>query len=185
MDDFAAALEAFLAQRRDELKTKYDRVLPTGELLFNRFDKARYLSMGKNSSVYDTSVVMGDITVGDNVWIGPYTLLEGIHGKVTIGNFVSINTGVIICTHDSTKHYLSGGIDPFQKGDVSIGSNTVVGSMSMICCGVNIGKHCLIGANSLVSQSVEDYTIVAGTPAKPIGRVEIRPDGSVELLYHK
>ena len=185
MDDFSTAFEAFLAQRRDDLKTKYGRVLPTGELLFNRFDKARYLHMGKGSSIYDTSAVMGEIEVGDDVWIGPYTLIEGIHGKVKIGNFVSINTGVMIYTHDSTKHYLSGGVDPFEKGDVSIGSNTVVGSMTMICHGVTIGKHCLIGANSLVSQNVEDYTIAAGTPAKPIGRVALKPDGSVELLYHK
>ena len=184
MNDFGSAFDEFLAQRRDEMKAKYNRVLPSGELLFNRFDKARYLNMGEGSSVYDTSIIMGEVEVGDNVWIGPYTLIEGTNAKVTIGSFVSINTGVLIFTHDSTKYYLSGGVSPYAKGAVSIGSNTVIGSMSMVGCGVAIGNHCVIGANSFVSRDVEDYTIAAGTPARPIGRVDIKPDGTVDFVYY-
>lgn len=171
-----------LNELRDNMKRQYNRVLPTGELLFNRFDKAEYLQFGKNSSVYDTSVIMGDITVGENVWIGPYTLLEGINGHIIIGNYVSINAGVMIYTHDSTKHYVSGGRSPFLKGDVNIGNNSVIGSMSMIGPGVTIGDHCVVGANSLVSKSVPAFSIVAGTPAKIIGRVELDGD-EVNFLY--
>lgn len=106
---FAQALDNYFNNKRDEMWAKYNRVLPSGELIFNRFDKGKYLHSGKNSSVYDTSVVMGDVEIGDHVWVGPYTILEGSNAKLKIGNYVSINAGVMIYTHDSTKYYISGG----------------------------------------------------------------------------
>jgi acetyltransferase-like isoleucine patch superfamily enzyme len=182
MDDFESRLYELLDKKRDEMKQTYNRVLPTNELLYNRFDKAKYLKCGSNSSIYDTAVVMGDVEIGDNVWVGPYTILEGFNGKLKIGNFVSINAGVLIYTHDSTKHYLSGGKAPFEKGDVTIGDNTVIGSAAMISYGVSIGSRCVIGANSMVTKDIPDNSIAAGTPAKVIGRVVV--DGtSVSYEY--
>lgn len=169
--EFEEQLQEFMASKREEMRRKYDRVLPSGELIFNRFDKAKYLNCGERSSVYDTCVVMGDVKIGDDVWIGPYTLLEGSNAALTIGNFVSIDAGVMIYTHDSTKYYVSGGSAPFEKGPVTIKSNTVIGTMSMIGCNVTIGKHCVIGAHSFVNQDIPDYSIAAGVPAKIIGRV--------------
>lgn len=173
---------AFLEKRRQEMKEKYDRVLPTGELLFNRYDKAEYLGAGDGTSVYDTSVIMGDVRLGRHVWVGPYTLLEGVHAPVTIGNFVSVNSGVQIYSHDSTKYYVSGGRVPFKEGPVTVGDYTVIGSMSMISCGVTIGSHCVIGANSLVTRDIPDGHIAGGTPARLIGRVEWQ-DGDVRFRY--
>lgn len=185
MSDFEKEFSDLISQKRDGMKQEYNRVLPTGELIFNRFDKAKYLNAGKNSSVYDTSVIMGDVVIGDNVWIGPYTLIESINGKVTIGDFVSINAGSYIYTHDSTKYYLSGGVDDFEKGDVTIGCNTVIGSMSIICYGVNIGTHCVVASNSMVNEDVPDYTVVAGNPAEKIGEVVINDSGSVSYVYNR
>ena len=55
---------------------------------------------------------MGEVEIGDNVWGGPYTLLEGANAKLKIGNYVSINAGVMIYTHDSTRTYVSVGQYP-------------------------------------------------------------------------
>lgn len=185
MDDkeFTKLLDKYLKNSRDKMKNEYNRVLPTGELLFNRFDKANYLKCGEGTSIYDTSVIMGDIKIGENVWIGPYTLLEGINAKLTIGNYVSIDTGVTIYTHDSTKYHVSGGKNSFLSGDVSIGDNTVIGTMSMISCGVSIGNKCVIAAHSFVNCDVPDNSIVAGIPAKIIGKVMENEDGTVEFKY--
>ena len=181
--DFGQLFEKHMKSARDEMKEKYNRVLPSGELIFNRFDKARYLECGENSSIYDTAVIMGDVKIGSNVWVGPYTLLEGANAKLTIHDYVSIDAGVMIYTHDSTKHYVSGGKNPFQKGDVTINSYTVIGTMSMISCGVTIGKHCVVAAHSFVNKDVPDYSIVAGNPARVIGHVSVLESGEVEFHY--
>ncbi len=179
---FEQELLAYLEEKREAMTRRFHRVLPTGELLFNRYDKAAYLGAGEGTSVYDTSVIMGDVRLGKKVWVGPYTLIEGIHAPVTVGDFVSINTGVQVYSHDSTKHYVSGGKAPFKTGPVTIGDCTVIGSMSMIACGVTIGSHCVVGAGSMVTQDIPDGHIAAGTPARLIGKVEIQ-DEDVRFLY--
>lgn len=182
INDFESGFLDYLENKRNEMKQNFNRVLPTNELLFSRFDKAQYLKFGINSSIYDSSIVMGDVEVGDNVWVGTFTILEGLNGKLKIGNFISINAGVTIYTHDSTKYYVSGGKLPFDKGDVSIGDNTVIGTMSIIGCGISIGKHCVIGANSFVNKNIPDYSIAYGTPIKIVGKV-VLTDHNVEYIY--
>ncbi|MBP5655300.1 MAG: acyltransferase [Clostridiales bacterium] len=182
-EEFAALFERYMARKRDEMKEKYNRVLPSGELIFNRFDKSEYLNCKEGSSIYDTSVVMGDVRVGEHVWVGPYTLLDGSAAPLTIGDNTTIDSGVMIYTHDSTKNYVSGGVNPFDKGEVRIGSNTVIGSTSIITCGVTIGDHCVVGANSFVNKDVPDYSIAAGSPARIIGKVIINDEGEAEFEY--
>lgn len=181
--EFKELFENYMKKKRDEMREQYNRVLPSGEYIFNRFDKAPYLNCGKNSSVYDTSVVMGDVEIGSNVWVGPYTLLEGSSAKLKIGDYVSIDAGVMIYTHDSTKTYVSGGAIPFVKGDVTIGSYSVIGTMTMVGCNVTIGDHCVIGAHSYVNTDIPSYSIAAGVPAKVIGKVKYNEKGEVEFFY--
>ena len=185
VNEFSDAFDEMMRIRREDMKAAYNRVLPSGELIFNRFDKGRYLKCGEGSSIYDTSVVMGDVEIGDHVWVGPYTLLDGSSGKLVIGDYVSIDSGVMIYTHDSTKNYVSGGVNPFEKGDVIIKGNTVIGSMSMISCGVTIGDHSVVGAHSFVNKDVPDHSIVAGVPAKVIGKVIENEKGEVSFEYFK
>lgn len=181
--EFGELFDAYLAEKRDAMRERFNRVLPTGELLFNRFDKAPYLHCGEGSSIYDTSVVMGDVEIGDHVWVGPYTLLDGSSAQLKIGDFVSIDSGVMIYTHDSTRHYVSGGVNPFEKGAVTIGDYTVIGTMSSVGCGVRIGNHCVVAAHSYVNKDIPDFAIAAGAPARIIGRVCIGEDGSASFEY--
>ena len=182
-EEFSRLLDECMADRREEMRRRYDRVLPSGETLFNRFDKGRYLDCGEGSSVYDTSVVMGKVQIGSHVWVGPYTILEGSGAPLEIGDYVSIAAGTAIYTHDSTRNYVSGGKDPFESGPVTIGSHTVIGTMCMIGCGVSIGDHCVIGAHSFVNRDVPPFSIAAGIPARVIGRVRIDEDGHAEFEY--
>ena len=76
-------------------------------------------------------------------------------------------------------------MESFEKGNVTIGDYTVIGTMSMVGCNVSIGRHCVIGAHSFVNMNIPDNSIVAGIPAKIIGRVINMEDGTVQFKYFK
>lgn len=124
----------------------------------------------------------GGVKIGSHVWVGPYTILDGSNAELVIEDFVSVDAGVMIYTHDSTKYYVSGGEVPYEKGPVTIKSNTVIGTMSMIGCNVTIGRHCVIGAHSFVNKDIPDFSIAAGVPAKIIGKVLLKK-GKVQFEY--
>jgi len=172
-----------LSEMREQIKEQYNRVLPTGELFFDRFSKALELGAGRGSSVYDSSLVLGDVSIGENVWVGPNTVLDGFHAKLSIGNWVTIASGACIFTHDSSKHYLSGGRDKSVSAPVTIGDCTVIGTLAIINPGVSIGNHCLIGSHALVNSNIPDNSIALGMPAKVVGRVEIDELGNVNYLW--
>lgn len=179
---FEEEFENYIKKKRDQLYQKWNRILPTNELFFDRWDKAKYLHCGEGTNIYDSSIIMGNVTFGKNVWVGPFTLLEGINGNIVIGDNCNISSGVQIYTHDSALHVVSEGKSPFKKGDVYIGNNTYIGSMSIIKENVKIGNNCIVGAKSFVNKDIPDYYVAFGTPAKLVGKV-INENGNVKIEY--
>ena len=165
------------------LKMKFNRSLPFADAIFDRWERAEYLGFGKGSSIYNSSAVFGSVIVGENTWIGPFTLLDGSGGGLHIGSNCSISSGVHIYTHDTVKYALSGGKHPPYKEKVTVGDNTHIGAQTVIRAGVNIGSQCVIGANSFVTTSVSDNRIYGGSPAKELGTVDVSGD-DIKLTYH-
>lgn len=82
-------------------KNKFDRGLPFADCFVDRWEKAEALGFGKGTSIYDSSLVLGDVKVGENSWIGPNTVLDG-SGGLEIGSNCSISAGVQIYSHKFT-----------------------------------------------------------------------------------
>ena len=57
-----------------------------------------------------------------------------------------------------------------------------IGSNATIVCGVTIGEGALVAAGAVVTKNVTDYAIVAGVPAKPIGRVSDESEAQSHIL---
>ena len=55
-----------------------------------------------------------------------------------------------------------------KVAEVRIGANSWLGQNSAILPGVTIGRHCVIGANSVVTRDVPDYSVAVGSPARVI-----------------
>jgi acetyltransferase-like isoleucine patch superfamily enzyme len=168
---------------RDYTKGTYNRVNPFIENLFEWKEKGSYLG-GKNVTIYDSTFISGQPTIGDNTWIGPFCII-GAQGGLTIGKNCSIATGVRIMTHDSVKWALSGGKMPYENKPTSIGDCCFIGVSSVITSGSHIGKHCLVCAGAVVTGIVEDFSIVGGVPARTIGRVHIDNEKNVDLEFFK
>ena len=166
----------------EETVESYQRVNPFFENLTNWKEKGEKYA-GKDSTIYDSATLIGEVEIGSECWIGPFTLIDG-SGKVSIGDHTVISSGTHIYTHDTVKWALSRGIDSYVYAPVVVGSCVFVGAQSVIVRGVSIGDHSLVSANATVVNDVPSYSIVAGTPAKIIGRVCLNHDG-VKLEYFK
>ena len=182
--DLIDRLKKLYKYLRDEMWSKKNRELPLDELIFDRWEKARRLGFGKGTSVYHNSYIYGNVKVGENTWIGPFTILDG-EGILEIGDSCSISSGVQIYTHNSVKWAISGGKEFYEKKTVKIGNSCFIGANSVIRDGASIGDHSVVGACSFVNKEIPPYSIVIGTPAKIVGNVVVDDKGNISFKYNK
>ncbi len=172
--------ESRINELMDELKTlfiremasvrrRWNRSLPFADYVVDRWQKAQALGFGEGTSIYDSSLVLGDVRVGANTWIGPYTVLDG-SGGLEIGDYCSISAGVQIYSHDTVDWAVSGGASPAVRTPVRIGSRCYIGPNTVISRGVTIGNGCVVGANSLVNSDIPDGAQAWGTPCRIHGK---------------
>lgn len=180
-DELLASLRELHAARETAVREQWQRSLPLADYIVDRWQRARTLGFGEGSSLYDQSLVLGDVEVGEKTWIGPGTVLDG-SGGLRIGATCSISAGVQIYTHDSVNWALSGGSAQYEHAPVVIGDHSYLGPCTIVTMGVTIGRHCLVGAHSLVNRDLPDYSIAFGVPCRIVGRVEVA-GGNVKLVY--
>lgn len=141
---------------------------------------ARFISIGNNSRISRNSRLIAmdsyagcnydpKITIGDNVSVGFGCTISSIN-KVLIDDDVTFGDQVYI---SDSKH----GYDlprksilekPLAMGEIKIGRGAWIGYGSFIAGNIDIGKFSIVAANSVVTKSVPQYTIVGGIPARPI-----------------
>jgi NDP-sugar pyrophosphorylase family protein len=88
-------LRALLNHEAHSVQLRWNRRLPFADYIVDRWEKAKALGFGEGSSIYDSALVLGDVRVGKNTWIGPFTVLDG-PGGLEIGDNCSISAGVQI-----------------------------------------------------------------------------------------
>lgn len=176
-------LNELYTERDEKLREQYKRSLPFQDALFDRWERAKRLGFGEGTSVYNSACIYEKVTVGKNVWIGPFTLLDGMGGELIIGDHSVISAGVQIYTHDTVLRTLSGGKQPMHKASTKIGKYCQIAPNAVIAAGVTIGDRCLVAVNSFVNRSFGDNVIIGGCPAKEIGKVELTTDGQIKLSY--
>ena len=180
LDPLRKALHALYENLRTKMRERWRRDLPFDELLFDRWERARSLGFGADTSIYHNAYVYGDVSVGEGTWIGPFTLLDG-SGGLRIGTHCSISAGVLIYTHDTVKWAVSGGKAAYERAPVTIGDCCYIGSHSVITKGVSIGDHCIVGACSLVNRDLPAFSVAFGVPCRIRGKVIIDLDGDARL----
>lgn len=166
--DLRERLRELLGALQRFTRSKWARTVPVGDLLSDRWEKARAAGFGEGTSVYDSALIIGEVAVGDHTWIGPFTVLDG-SGGLTIGSHCSISAGVQIYTHDSVKWALSGGTAPYERAPTHIGSRCYIGPNTVVAKGVTIGDGCIVGTNSLVLADLPPGSKAVGSPARVIG----------------
>ncbi|RQS34589.1 acyltransferase [Burkholderia sp. Bp8992] len=119
--------------------------------------------IGRDSSIAMGCFVTGyHISIGNNTVVNRYTYLDG-RVPLTIGNNVNISHYTLIqtLTHDPQNPDFVCLCKP-----VVIEDHVWIGARAIISPGVRIGEGAVVGAGSVVTRDVEPYTIVAGNPAR-------------------
>jgi acetyltransferase-like isoleucine patch superfamily enzyme len=110
---------------------------------------------------------------GRNISLGPRTvinqgcLLDGRVHPIRIGADVSIGPEAALLTlgHDPRSASFAD-----RGGAVSVGDRAWIGFRAIVLPGVTIGEGAVVGAGAVVTRDVPPFVIVAGNPARTIGR---------------
>lgn len=132
------------------------------------------------------------VLVGEHSWLAAMPLTDNVKPQLIIGNFCAIGhfnhiyaTSEIIFENSvltADKVYISDNLHSYadiskpimeqpikQLKKIRIGEGSWIGENACII-GASIGKHCTIGANSVVTKDIPDYCVAVGAPARVIKR---------------
>lgn len=141
--------------------------------------------IGDNTKIWHFCHVQSGAMIGSNCSLGQNVNISNnvkIGNGVKIQNNVSVYEGVIVeddvflgpsCvfTNDLTpRAAYPKGHDNYKK--TVIGKGASVGANATIVCGHNVGRYAMVAAGAVVTKDVPEYTLVAGIPARPIGKVD-------------
>lgn len=128
-------------------------------------------TIAKSANIVKESVVIGDVTIGEDSTVLFYAVLRGNDNKIVIGNGTNIQDNCTIHTSpvDPTiiGNYVTVGHNAIVHG-CKIGDNTLIGMGATVMNGSVVGKNCLVAAGSLIleHQNIPDGSMVMGRPAK-------------------
>lgn len=165
----------------------------------------KYLKIGSDCIIGGNFIFesnKGFVEIGDNTFIGSSTFIS--ISKIYIGNNVHIAWGCTFYDHDShsldyierrkdmndqlsclrlskqiteTKNWNS-----VKSSQIKIENDAWIGMNCIILKGVTIGKGAVVGAGSVVTKDVPEWTVVAGNPAKIVKEIDNIENGGGKLL---
>lgn len=170
----------FIADESDWVKMKEARGLTQELNTVDRrdFDKIRSIVNRLFGKSDETTFVNppfycdygSNIEVGKNCFIN-YNCVILDNAKVKIGDNCLIGLNVAIYTAGHTMHPDARSLGYEYGIDIIIGDNVWIGGNAVLCPGVHIGANVVIGAGSIVTKDVPDWSFAAGNPCRVIRKI--------------
>lgn len=139
-------------------------------------DKKSFVNIGKNTLICSYTTIEaagGTIKIGDNIYVGEYSTFQG-QGNITLEDNVLLASHIHFISNQHTYTDIDTPIK-YQENiskPIIIKENTWIGINVVILSGVTIGKHCVIGSNSVVNCDIPDYCVAVGSPVKIIKKYD-------------
>lgn len=132
-----------------------------------------------SSWVHPTAVLIGDVIVGRNCFIGPNAVLRGDFGRISVGDGCNVQDTCVMhcfpgrdCTVEADGHIGHGAVLHGCK----IGRNSLIGMNAVVMDNASIGEESLVGATAFVKSGFEcpPRSLVVGSPARVLRALEDR-----------
>lgn len=117
--------------------------------------------------------------VGKGVFVGDHVKVDQNHADlITLDDYSHVASGTrLLCHQRDLSHYCVGDNYAnlgYRLAPIHMKRGSLVGMESFVMPGVTIGEGAIVGAGSLVSKSVPDWTVAAGRPAKVVRQIPER-----------
>ena len=117
------------------------------------------------------AVVLGDVTVGEDVGIWYNAVVRGDRGPIVIGRGSNIQDNAMVHLDDPYPVMIGENVTVGHGAIVhgcTVGDNSLIGMGAILMNGAHIGKNCIVAAGALVTQhaDIPDGSLVMGSPAK-------------------
>ncbi len=126
--------------------------------------------------IHKTAVLIGDVTVGENVSIWPCAVLRGDIASVTVGDNSNIQENACVHVNYGAPVVIGRGVSVGHGAVIhgsKIGDNCLIG-MNAVVMESEIGPNCVIGAGAVVAagKNIPAGSLVMGIPAKVVRQLE-------------
>ena len=126
--------------------------------------------------VFENAVVIGDVTIGDYVWVGPGAVLRGDYGTIRVGDYSAIEDNCVIHARPGEKteineHVTVGHLSTIHTA--KLGPWSIVGMGSTVSDFADVGEWAVVAEGAVVKarSKIPDNAIAAGIPAAVIGSI--------------
>jgi len=129
-----------------------------------------------SSFVHPQASVIGNVLIGENVYIGPGAAIRGDWGQIIIEDGCNVQENCTIHMFPGTTVHLKKGAHVGHGAIIHggiLGENCLIGMNAVIMDDVEIGKESIVGALCFVSANtkIPERSLVVGNPAKIIKQV--------------
>jgi len=114
-----------------------------------------------------TEAGLANLSISENCFVGKSVFFD-LPECIELGRDVVLGAGVHIYTHQDVGNRMMSRWYPRKQAPVRLGDGTYVGANAIILCGVELGRCCVVGAGSVVTQSFPEFSVVAGIPARKL-----------------
>ena len=119
-----------------------------------------------------TVVNPANVTIGEHCGINHGVFILG-HERIEIGSHVVLSARVmLIDTGLEIAGFAKAEFPGHTSAPIRIEDGAWIGAGAIVLAGVTIGRKSVVGAGSIVTRDVPPYSVVAGNPARVIGRTD-------------
>ena len=154
----------------------------------------RFPTLGERAWVDESARVIGDVVLGEDASVWPFTVIRGDVNFIRIGDRTNIQDGSVVHVSHDGPHAKLGGFATRIGSDVTIGHKAIIhactiedavliGMGAIVLDGAVVRTHAFVGAGALVSPGkiVGEGELWLGNPAR---KARMLSDAEIDALYY-